>query len=67
MILENSNGQKRDFLILLEIEKDNKKYIIYKDKISDNIYGGRISRNKLKSLNDIEYQFLNNMMNKFDN
>ena len=67
MILENSNGQKREFEILLEFESNNKKYIIYKDLLSDNVYGGRMSRNKLKALDEDEYRMLNNILEKFNN
>ena len=66
MILENSNGQKREFQILFEFEKDKKKYIVYKDYMSDHIYGGKIVRNKLKSLDEEEYMILNQILEKFN-
>ncbi len=64
MILKNNKGIERSFDILFELDKNNKKYIIYKDPLTENIYGGRFEKEKLKVLNDKEYEFVNNMIEK---
>ena len=66
MILENSSGLKREFKKLIEVDKDNKKYILYEDEKTKNIYAGKIQKNKLKSLNDNEYIMLNNILERFN-
>jgi len=64
MILRNNKGTERDFDILFEVEKNNKKYVIYKDQLTENIYGGRLEEDKLKVLDDSEFEFINNMIEK---
>lgn len=64
MILKNNKGTERNFDVLFEVEKDNKKYIIYKDPLTENIYGGRFESDKLKALDDSEFEFINNMIEK---
>ncbi|MBQ7031633.1 MAG: hypothetical protein IJY87_00280 [Bacilli bacterium] len=64
MILRNNKGTERDFDILFEVEKNNKKYVIYKDRLTENIYGGRLEEDKLKVLDDSEFEFINNMIEK---
>lgn len=64
MILRNKSGKERNFKKLLEIENKNKKYIIYEDINTLNIYGGKVNKNVLETLNDEEYEMLNNILNK---
>lgn len=64
MILRNNKGTERDFDILFEVEKNNKKYVIYKDQLTENIYGGRLEEDKLKVLDDSEFEFINKMIEK---
>lgn len=64
MILRNKSGKERNFKKLLEIEKKNKKYIIYEDINTLNIYGGKISNNILEALNEEEYEMLNKLIDK---
>ncbi len=64
MILKNSSGKEREFIALLEVEKDKQKYVVYKDILTGNIYGGRKTNNDLKALKDSEYDFLNGLLEK---
>lgn len=64
MILRNKKGTERKFRVLFEIENKNKKYLIYEDINTLNIYGGRLNKNTLSSLNEIEYEFLNDMLDR---
>ena len=66
MILKNSNGNERNFEILFEVIKEDNKYIVYKDSITNNIYGGKCDNNKLIVLNDDEIEYLNKMIEKLN-
>jgi len=64
MILKNKKGIERNFRVLFEIDNKNQKYIVYEDVNTLNIYGGKLSKNIMKSLNDDEIKLLNNMINR---
>lgn len=64
MILKNNNGIERNFKILFELENDNKKYIIYEDFNTLNIYCGRKEENILKPLDDKEFDLINKLIEK---
>jgi len=64
MLLKNSEGIKRKFEILFEIEKDNILYIVYKDPVTDNIYAGKKDCDELKKLNEEEYEYIKGVINK---
>lgn len=64
MILRNKSGKERNFKKLLEIENKNKKYIIYEDINTLNIYGGKVNKDVLETLNDEEYEMLDNILDK---
>lgn len=66
MILKNSNGKEREFKILLKIEKDKEKYAIYKDYLTNNLYAGKIKKNKLVILTDEEYIYINNIYERIE-
>lgn len=66
MILKNNKGIEREFNILFEVEKNNKKYIIYRDPLTDNIYGGKCEGDTLKVLTDAELDFVNNILKKLN-
>lgn len=64
MILRNKAGKERNFKKLLEIEKRDKKYIIYEDINTLNIYGGKVNKKVLETLSEEEYEMLDKLMNK---
>lgn len=64
MILRNKKGIERKFRLLFEVDSKNNKYLIYEDINTLNVYGGRLNKNNLSSLNDSEYEFLNNMLDR---
>jgi len=66
MILQNNKGKEKEFEILFEIKKNTNDYIVYKDIMTDKVYGGKINGDKLKALNDKEYKFLNKIVEKLD-
>lgn len=66
MILKNSKGIERNFEVLIELEKDNKKFVIYKDIMSDSIYSGREEDNKLFPLTDEEFAYVNSILEKIN-
>ena len=66
MILKNNKGVERNFEILFEIEKEENKYIVYKDPLTDNIYGGKYEGEKLTILEDNEINYLNKIIEKLD-
>lgn len=66
MILKNNKGLEREVKLLFELDKNNKKYIIYKDIISNNIYGGLLNGNELKSLSEEEYDMLNKVIERIE-
>ena len=64
MLLKNNKGIKREFEVLFEIEKDEDTYIVYKDPVTDNIYSGKKEENELKKLDDKEFEYIKNMIEK---
>ena len=66
MILKNSSGKERECIPLLEIEKDKNIYIIYKDMLTGNVYGGKKENSVLKILSDEEYLLLNNIVERIN-
>ena len=64
MILRNKKGLERNFRLLLEIDNKNKRYIVYEDINTLNIYGGKIIDDTLKPLDEDEYIFINNIIGK---
>ena len=64
MILKNKKGIERNFKVLLKVEEDNKKYIVYKDINTLNIYGGKYVKDKLLPLNNNEYEMINEIMKR---
>lgn len=64
MLLKNNKGIKREFEILIEVEKDDDIYIVYKDPITDSIYSGKKEDNDLKKLDDKEFEYIKNMIEK---
>ena len=66
MILRNKKGTERNFRILFEYEKNNKKYIIYEDINTLNIYGGIKEENYLKPLEEQDYIFINSILEKIN-
>lgn len=66
MILKNKNGKEREMELLLEINKDNNRYIVYRDYLTKNIYSGKISRKKLKCLTEEECIYINNILERME-
>ena len=66
MLLKNNKGIKREFEILFEVEKNDIKYVVYKDPVTDNIYFGKEIDNKLKKLEEEEYEYLNKVIEKIE-
>ena len=64
MILRNKQGKERNFRILFELEKKKNKYVIYEDINTLNIYGGKICDDHLLPLNEEEFNFISNMIEK---
>ena len=64
MILKNSKGAEKNFTLLFEIQKENIKYVVYKDPLTENIYGGVLEAEKLKKLSDDEFEYISNMIEK---
>ncbi len=62
MILQNSKGKVRNFQIIFEVEKKKKKYIVYQDINTKNIYGGIVEGEKLRPLVDKEYLYLDKLV-----
>lgn len=66
MILKNKKGTKREFEILYEIEKDETKYVIYKDIMSSLIYTSKYDDNKLIPLTDEEFEYVTSVIEKMN-
>ena len=66
MKLKNKKGIERTFRVLFELNKKNKRYVIYEDINTLNIYGGRIDNKNLLPLNDSEFDFINNLLEKMN-
>lgn len=66
MIIKNKSGKEREMELLLEIDNDNNKYLVYRDFLTNNIYSGRVSRKKLKVLNEEEYEYINNILKRME-
>lgn len=66
MILRNIKGIERKFDILFEVKKNNQKYIIYRDQLTDNIYAGKYEKGILKALDDKEFELINNILGKLN-
>ena len=66
MILKNTNNTVREVAVLFEIEKDKNKYVVYEDYNTLNIYVGKYDKNKLKPVNDKEFNMVNNIFKKID-
>lgn len=66
MILKNNKGIERDFELLFEIDKDNNKFVIYKDILSNTLYVGKKDDEKLKPLSEEEYIYINNIVEKIN-
>jgi len=64
MILRNKKGIERNVRLLFELEKKNNRYVIYEDINTLNIYGGKVNKDYLEPLNDKEYKFINDMIEK---
>lgn len=66
MTIKNNSGNERMVNILFEANHKKKRYVVYIDKLTDNIYGGRYVRNKIKPLEDKELVLLNMMLEKLE-
>ena len=64
MILRNKKGNEKNLKLLIEVERNNKKYLIYEDVFTLNIYSGRLDGNILVPLDDDEYKLVNNIFKK---
>ena len=62
MLIKNSKGKEKEVEVLLEVKKDNIKYIIYKDIDTSNIYASKYVDNLLKKIDKFEYRFLNKIL-----
>jgi len=66
MTLRNSKGTERDFDILFEVEKNDNKYVVYKDQLTGNLYGGKYSDDTLVVLTEDELEYLNKIIEKIN-
>ena len=66
MILRNNNGKEREFKVLLKIERENNKYIVYKDSVTNNVYAGKYKGKKLCVLTDEEYEVINSIFERIE-
>ena len=64
MILRNSLGREKEFEILIEVEKKNKDYIVYKDFNTGSFHAGIKKKNKLVPVNDEERNYLDELLRK---
>lgn len=64
MILRNKKGSERNFKLLLKVDDQDKKYIVYEDIMSKKIYAGLQSDNKLKRLDDEEINKINKVLER---
>jgi len=65
MILKNKAGKEKEFKIIYEIKKQNHTYILYKDMVTEYVYGGKLIDEVLIPLNEMEYDWLNKLFKKF--
>lgn len=66
MIIKNNKGKQKEVKILLEIQKSDEKYIIYKDIDTSNIYASRYLNGILHQLEKSEYEFLNKILKELN-
>ena len=66
MILKNKVGREKEFHLILEVVRNDSIYAIYKDPLTDNLYSGKYNDNKLVTLNDDEYEYLNKIIDKIN-
>ena len=66
MKLKNKNGLERNFRILFELENKDKKYVIYEDINTLNVYGGRKINSDLLPLSDSEFNLIENLLKKIN-
>ena len=65
MIIKNSKGHEKEFKLLMEVEKNDIKYIVYQDiNNSNNIYAGKYEDKSIKKISSNEYQFLDKLLNE---
>jgi len=64
MILKNNKGVEKHFEIVFEVEKDNNKYVVYKDPLNDSLYGGKYIDEKLMALEDDELEYLDRLIER---
>lgn len=64
MILENKKGSQKEFILLFEVKKDEKSYLVYQDKVSGNIYTGEKEQDKLQPVDKKMVEYLNNILQK---
>ncbi len=66
MELKNKKGSVRNFSILFELVSEKKHYIVYKDIVNPNIYAGLLKKDKLVSITDKEYEYLDSILEKLE-
>ena len=66
MIIKNKSGKERNLELLLEVNKNDNNYLVYKDNVTNKIYAGKRNNNKLEVLNEEEFSFLDIMLKKID-
>lgn len=66
MILKNNKEIEREFELLFEIQKDDNKYIIYKDIIGGSLYTSKVRDNKLIPLTEEEYQYIEKVVERIN-
>lgn len=64
MILKNKKGMERNFRVLFKLNKNKFEYIVYEDINTLNIYGGKLVDNNLIPLDEKEYKFIYEMVEK---
>ena len=68
MIVYDFNNNPKECVVLAILEKDNQKYIIYKDSnnpsIKDNLLASKLIGEKLEELNDEEWEYVENEYKK---
>ena len=66
MVLENKKGLKKEFKLLLKMEMNDKKYLIYEDPETNNVYAGEINKDELKKVDDLEVEVLEKLVERID-
>ncbi len=66
MILKNHNGCEKSVDLVFKLEKNKKTYLVYKDKDTGKIYGGRQDKESLIPLLDNEIEILENILEKIN-